>query len=393
MRPVLRRTLGAVGLVTAVTGAFVTGVVAGAASKPAAPAAAPLNPLDDAARQIASQALTPVDPATLDAAAIQAMLRAAGDQWGTWTTEQRGPGVTAGYVGIGVWLRTGAHLTVLVAQVSDGSTAAQAGVRPGDEVRAVDGRPTARLSAPVVASLLRGPSGTSVMLTTRRGSAVRTIRLTRTAVSPPGVSVSLEPGTDARMSVGRIIVPVFTRGAGRQVRTALLRLHAAHASGVILDLRGNPGGLLDEGVETASAFLDGGTVVTYARRDGRQQRLAAVAGGDTHMPLVVLVDGGTASAAEVVAGALQDRGRAVLVGSRTFGKGSVQEPRLLTDGSALELTVARYRTPSGRDLDGVGLEPDIEVAPGSAPDVAVRRAVEVLTGLVADTAPVAGGRG
>jgi carboxyl-terminal processing protease len=108
------------------------------------------------------------------------------------------------------------------------------------------------------------------------------------------------------------------------------------------------------------------------------------------VPLVVLVDGGTASAAEVVAGALQDRGRAVLVGSRTFGKGTVQEPRTLADGSALELTVARYRTPSGRSLEGAGLVPDIEVAAGLADAIAERRAVDVLTGLVADSG---GGQG
>ena len=391
MRPSARRTIVVIAVAGAVTGAFVLGVVAGAASRPAATGTN--DRLDDAAAQISAQALTPVDRATLDSAAIQAMLRAVGDQWGTWTTEQRGPGVTAGYVGIGVWLRTGPRGGVLVAQVSEGSSAGRAGVRPGDEVRTVDGRSTVGLTAPVVAALLRGPEGTSVRVTALRGRSPVSFSLARTAVAPPGVSVTMEQGPDGRLTVGRVVVPVFTRGAGRDVRDALSRLRARHAVGVVLDLRGNPGGLLDEGVETASAFLDGGTVVTFARRDGQQQVLAAQPGGDTHTPLVVLADGGTASAAEVVAGALQDRGRAVVVGSRTFGKGSVQEPRQLADGSALELTVARYRTPSGRNLEGVGLEPDIAVAPGSDTDVAVRRAVEVLTGLVADTAPVTGGRG
>jgi carboxyl-terminal processing protease len=170
-------------------------------------------------------------------------------------------------------------------------------------------------------------------------------------------------------------------------------VRATHSAGVVLDLRGNPGGLLDEAVEVASAFLDAGPVVSYLRRGGEPVRLDAVGTGDTRTPLVVLVDGGTASAAEVVAGALQDRDRAVLVGSRTFGKGTVQEPRTLTDGSALELTVARYLTPAGRSLEGRGLTPDIEVAAGSAPYVALNRALVVLSGLVADTAPVQGGRG
>ncbi|MGZ6792219.1 MAG: S41 family peptidase, partial [Mycobacteriales bacterium] len=187
--------------------------------------------------------------------------------------------------------------------------------------------------------------------------------------------------------VGRIVVPVFARGTGRQVRDAVAALRRQHATGIVLDLRGDPGGLLSEAVETASAFLDGGPVVTYTRRGERAQHLDAAAAGDTRTPLVVLVDGGTASAAEVVTGALQDRGRAVVVGSRTFGKGSVQEPHALSDGSTLALTVARYALPSGRSVEGVGIEPDIDVAgTGQAP---LARAVEVLTGLLADT----GGRG
>jgi carboxyl-terminal processing protease len=187
----------------------------------------------------------------------------------------------------------------------------------------------------------------------------------------------------------RITVPAFSRGTGRQVRDAVAQAGKDHASGIVLDLRGDPGGLLSEAVETAGAFLDGGHVVTYTRRDAAPQRLDAAGPGDTRTPLVVLVDGGTASAAEVVTGALQDRGRAVVVGSRTFGKGSVQEPHTLSDGSALELTVARYFLPSGRSVEGVGIEPDIEVSTSQAGDPALVRAREVLIGLLADT----GGRG
>ena len=134
--------------------------------------------------------------------------------------------------------------------------------------------------------------------------------------------------------------------------------------------------------------MDGGTVVTYTRRDADPVRLVAEGNGNTSVPLVVLVDGGTASAAEVVTGALQDRGRAVVVGSRTFGKGTVQEPKRLSDGSQLALTVARYTLPSGRSVDGVGIEPDIEVVSNDGRE-ALSRAREVLAGLQADT----GGRG
>ena len=132
-----------------------------------------------------------------------------------------------------------------------------------------------------------------------------------------------------------------------------------------------------------SVFLDGGPVVSYERRGGAPQTLDAAGGGDLTTPVVVLVNNTTASAAEVVTAALQDRNRAVVVGSRTYGKGSVQEPSRLSDGSALELTVGRYLTPAGRSLDGVGVEPDVLVSPQLAPEVAERRAIEVLTGLVA----------
>jgi carboxyl-terminal processing protease len=393
MRPLLkiRRVLGAVAAVAALGVAFTSGVVAGAGSK-AVPQPAPSPPglLDDAADQIADSALTGVDRQTLDAAAIQGMLRAAGDQWGSWAMVP--PGSTTGYVGLGVWLRAGRSGEIVVARVSDGSSAALSGIRPGDEVRSVDAVSSKGLTAPVVAAAMRGLPGSSVTVITRRGSALRTLRLVRAAVPAAGVAVALER-TRSGPSVGHITIPAFTRGTGHDVRAAVAKLRTEHTSGVVLDLRGNPGGLLDEAVETASAFLDGGTVVTYTRRDGSTVHLDAVAPGDTSVPLVVLVDGGTASAAEVVAGALQDRRRAALVGSRTFGKGTVQEPRTLVDGSALEITVARYATPAGRSLEGGGLEPDIEIAPASPPEVAVRRALDVLAGLVADSAPVAGGRG
>jgi carboxyl-terminal processing protease len=169
------------------------------------------------------------------------------------------------------------------------------------------------------------------------------------------------------------------------VQSAVDHARSDRATGLVLDLRDDPGGLLDEAVGTASAFLDGGPVVSYVHHGEAPRRMDASPNGETATPLVVLINGGTASAAEVVAGALQDRGRAVLVGSQSFGKGSVQEPSRLADGSGVELTVGHYVTPSGRSLDGVGIDPDIEVPFGAAPSVADSRAVEVLHGLLADS--------
>lgn len=171
----------------------------------------------------------------------------------------------------------------------------------------------------------------------------------------------------------RIKVNAFTKGSGELVREAVL--DAPRGAGVLLDLRGNAGGLVAEAVTAASAFLDGGLVATYDIR-GEQRALYAEQGGDTERPVVVLVDGGTMSAAELLTGALQDRGRSVTVGSPTFGKGSVQMPSKLPDGSVAELTVGHYRTPAGHGVDGQGVTPDLLVGRS-----AQERARTVLSGL------------
>lgn len=189
--------------------------------------------------------------------------------------------------------------------------------------------------------------------------------------------------TDLPEHARMIRIGAFTRGTGREIRAAVTGRSPSERAkgGVLLDLRGNPGGLLDEAVQTASAFLPGGPVVTYEPRGAPVQRRTVTTPGDAETPLVVLVDAGTASAAEIVAGSLRDRDRAVIVGSRTYGKGSVQETLKLADGSAIELTVGRYRTPGGRNLDGVGIEPDVAVSADRPPAEAERRARTVLRGL------------
>lgn len=372
LRTTSRRAAWGLGAVAVLAATFTLGVVAGAGS--ATPSPSPTRGvLDEAADQIAADGLQAVSRDVLDAAAIKAMLSAADDQWGSW-----GDGSTAAgsYAGVGLWLRQ--HDGLLeVSRVAAGGPAERAGVRVGDSLLEIDGRDVTGLAPSGAAAALRGRVGSKVGLLLRRGAERRTLTLTRAVVVGTGVTADL-----ISSSVGRIVVPAFTQGTGRQVRDSLRALAGQHATGVVLDLRGNPGGLLLEAVETASAFLSGGEVVSYARRDETPQRLDAVGLGDASLPLVVLVDGSTASAAEVVAGALQDRGRAVVVGARTFGKGTVQEPHQLPDGSSLALTVARYTLPSGRSVEGVGIEPDIQVFDARA---AMPRAIEVLVGLLADT--------
>ncbi|CAL9435500.1 putative CtpA-like serine protease [Streptomyces sp. enrichment culture] len=286
------------------------------------------------------------------------------------------------YTGVGLWARRERDGRIEVTKVRAGSPAGTAGIRAGDRLRSVDGEPVDGRPVTEVVSLLRGdatgaPAGTTVRLGLQRGTRTWSLTLHRARLSTDSVTVRELPG-----GVTVIEVATFTRGTGERVRTAVRE--APPRDGVVLDLRGNSGGLVAEAVTAASAFLDGGLVATYDV-DGEQRVLHAEPGGDTSRPLVALVDGGTMSAAELLAGALKDRGRAVVVGSRTFGKGSVQMPSRLPGGSVAELTVGHYRTPSGRGVDGRGITPDLEVDPG-APE-ALQRARTVLSGLGQEPPP------
>jgi carboxyl-terminal processing protease len=339
--------------------------------------------LDEAERRISSQAADPVSSAELQRAAVEGMLRALDDRWSAYYAAgdfARFQQVLAGsYTGVGVWVHRAADGSLRVMSVQPHSPAAVAGLHSGDVLVSVASRSVIGRSVADVVSDLRGDVGSTVTVQFRRGGALITAHLRRAAVRDDDVSANM-----ITPSIERLRIAAFTRGVGRWVRDQVARARDRHLQGLVLDLRDDPGGLLDEAVETASAFLDGGPVVSYEQRDRQPQELRALGHGDTGIPLVVLVDGGTASAAEIVAAALQDRGRAVLLGSRPFGKGSVQAPSQLSDGSALELTVGHYLTPSGRSLDGVGVEPDVEVAAEAPPSVFEQRAVEVLSGLTAD---------
>jgi carboxyl-terminal processing protease len=339
--------------------------------------------LDEAASRISADAAGAVDRVTLEKAAINGMLSALGDRYASYygaaeyADFQRM--LQGRYTGIGVWLARSAG-RIEVTSVVPGSPAAEAGLRTGDEILAVDGQRTAGAGVTSVVGRMRGSSGTRTTVQIRRGDAVVELDLRRGEVVTSDVLVD-------RVSddVVRIRVAAFTRGAGRQVRDAVEQAGADRVPGIIVDLRGNPGGLLHEAVEATSAFLADGIVVSYRARGVDEQVYDVLRSGDTTTSLAVLVDGGTASAAEVMAGALQDRQRGVIVGSRTYGKGSVQQPVRLSDGTAIEFTIARYFTPSGRSLDGVGVRPDIDVAPGSPAYLALQRAVDVLAGTLANT--------
>jgi carboxyl-terminal processing protease len=375
----LKITAAAVALIAAYgAGAATVAVVQGATAKPR-----PTSVLDEAEQRIASQAVNPVALAELERAAVEGMLRALDDRWSAYYAPgdfARFEQVLAGsYTGVGVWVRRAPNGSLRIMSVQPGSPAAVAGLRASDVLVSVDGRAVADRSVADVVSDLRGDVGSSVKVQVRRGTTLQTVQLRRSSVAADDVNAVMV-STD----VVRLRVAAFTRGVGRWVRDQVELARDRQLDGVVLDLRDNPGGLLDEAVETASAFLDGGPVVSYTQRGHSPSVLDALGQGDTGIPLVVLVDGGTASAAEIVAAALQDRGRAVLLGTRTFGKGSVQAPSQLSDGSALQLTVGHYLTPSGRSLDGIGVEPDVQVPAGTSGVAIEQRAIQVLSGLTAD---------
>ncbi|KUJ65036.1 peptidase S41 [Streptomyces albus subsp. albus] len=316
-------------------------------------------------------------------AAAREVVSRSGDRWGAVYSAREYEGfrrqLDGSYVGVGLAARRASGGRIEVDRVERGSPAARAGIRPGDELRSIDGVRTAGHPVTEVVARLRGgeegTAGTPVVLGLGRDGDhwQRTLHRARLRTEP----VAVDRLTGRLPHATRIRVKSFTKGTGEQVRRAVRRAPAGDA--ILLDLRGNSGGLVTEAATAASAFLDGGLVATYDDR-GSQRVLEARPGGDTRTPLVVLVDGGTMSAAELLTGALQDRGRAVVVGSRTFGKGSVQMPRRLPDGSVAELTVGHYRTPSGRTVDGTGITPDLTLR-GVADTAAEKRARTVMSGL------------
>ena len=374
MSLVTRRVLGAAAIVGLVGLSYGAGVVTGVVGSHSNEGI-----IDAAADRIEESAARPVDREQLERAAVEGMLKALGDRWSVYYEPSEfdsfQDALEGRYSGVGLWVRAGAT-GVVVASVQPESPAAEVGLVGGDIIQTVDGWETSGGSVGEVVQRLRGPDGTAVAVEVSRDGITYHYSLIRSVVTTQDVTVDQLEGGVLRIQVG-----TFTRGVGRDVRQAMAQDPDAISGGVILDLRGNPGGLLDEAVEVASSFLDGGPVVSYEQRDAPDRVLNAVGDGNTTTSLVVLVDGGTASAAEVVAAALQDRNRAVVVGSRTFGKGSVQEPIKLPDGSAIELTIGRYLTPNGKVIDGVGVEPDVLIDVASTPEIAEQRALEVLRGL------------
>ncbi len=237
--------------------------------------------------------------------------------------------------------------------------AEKAGLRVGDVILKVDGEDVTKLDLTEAISKIRGPGGSEVVLTiVRDAGEPYDVKLTRARIEIPVV----EAETMADGQVEYIALSEFSSVAPQRLATAVNKAVAKNPRGIILDLRGNPGGLLDASVRIGSYFVPEGNIVLERTKDGEQrdyERRGRYLLGRT--PLVVLVDGGSASASEIVAGAIQDAGTGILIGEKTYGKGSVQLPNTLSDGSQLRVTIAHWFTPKDRGIHELGLEPDIAV--------------------------------
>lgn len=247
----------------------------------------------------------------------------------------------------------------------EGSPAEQAGIKPRDRILKINGILTTQLTLDEAAERMRGPIGSPVTLTVAQEgedlSHAHDVQVVRNRISLNPVHAELRPQVDGKM-VGYIRLSQFNANAAAEVASAIKRLEAEQADAYILDLRSNPGGLLQAGIEVARLWLDEGTIVYTVNRNGIQDSFTAFGPALTSDPLVVLVNQGTASASEILAGALQDNGRAQLVGERTFGKGLIQSLFNLSDGSGLAVTIAKYETPHHHDINRLGILPDVNVA-------------------------------
>jgi carboxyl-terminal processing protease len=328
---------------------------------------------------VKSQYVEPVSTDTLVAGAINGMVKSLKDPHSVYMDAKvynQFMSETEGYYG-GVGMVLGVKdKKLLVVSPIDGTPAQKAGIKSGDQIVKIDGEDTKDMSVEEAANKIRGPEGTKIVLSIlRSGEAEKDYTLIRSNIKIQTVYSKMLPD-----HIGYIRISMFSENTGKDFATQYQELEKQGMKAVILDLRDNPGGLLDESVKIARYFVPKGPVVSVVTRDGQKEvhysDLAAV-----KYPLAVLVNGGSASAAEILSGAIQDTGAGVLIGTKTYGKGSVQTLKPLGDGSAIKLTIAKYFTPKGRSIDGIGIEPNIKVemtAQAGGQDIQLEKAIEVV---------------
>ncbi len=329
--------------------------------------------VDEAIQRVANDYYRPIATSKLDNASISGLVASLGDRFSHYLTpsEFREFSSPPHFTGIGVAVATqiAAERGLLIERVFDSSPAARAGLKAGEVIVAVDGRKLERLSAEAATALIRGLPGTDVQLGIEQPPAVRaahravrSVKITRAVVSEPVVESATK--TFDGIKLGVVALASFSPGSHVEVREAVEQALHAGARGIVFDLRGNGGGLVEEAQLIASIFIAKGTIVTTRGRSVPTQVLRATGGAiPASIPMVVLVDANTASSSEIVTAALQDHHRATVVGTHTFGKGVFQEEEPLSNGGALDITVGEYFTPNGRNLGGGGVKQGAGVTP------------------------------
>lgn len=327
-------------------------------------------------RQIEKNYVEGQDPQKLIYGAIKGMVQSLDPHSSFMTKEEYGElmlETKGSFTGIGIEITTKDNVLTVVSPI-EGTPAFKAGIKAGDKIVKVEGKSTQGMSLIEAVKKIRGPEGTKVNLTIIRKGAEKPLDFSITRGVIPLKSVryySLSP------EIGYVRISNFQSNTARDLSLALEELEKGNnRKGMIIDLRNNPGGLLSQAIEVSELFLDSGIIVSTKGRNS-SHNISAPAHKNRRKrayPIIVLVNGGSASAAEIVAGALQDNKRALVLGTRTFGKGSVQTILPLSDGSGLRLTTARYYTPSGKSIQSSGITPDIDI-PFLVPDKEVKKSV------------------
>ncbi len=304
---------------------------------------------------------TKLDSANMSAGAIKGMVEALNDPYTVYLSPQTyklsRSDFQGRFDGIGATVGIRDRKLTVIAPIPD-SPAARAGIKPGDAILEINGQSTSGMSVEEAVLLIRGPKGTSVKLLIQHADEAVSVAIEIVRAEINLTSVFLEMKGD----IAYIRITHFTEPTNEELVPVLGTISRNGATGIILDLRSNPGGLLDEVVDVASHFLKEGIVVSTIDNQGRKGLLSVRPGSvKTDLPLVVLTDNYSASASEVLSGALQDYGRATIVGTKTYGKGSVNQLYGLKDGSGLYITIGRWLTPNGRLIEGEGIKPDYEL--------------------------------
>ena len=324
-------------------------------------------------------------PEELQHSAIRGSMEILGDQYTRFIAPDAAArmrqDLQGSFEGIGAFIRLNEEGSLEIVRPIANHPAARAGVLPGDIITHVDGIPVQGMTLDEAISRVRGPEGTIVRLTIQRAEIEEPFDL---EIERARIEISIVESEMLPENIAYVRLTSFSTNSSEALQAAVSELMAQNPNGMVFDLRDNPGGYLEQSVEIADIFLPEGVVLLERNTRGLDKVFNSQDGGTAEeIPLVVLVNAGSASASEIVAGAIQDRSRAPLIGETTFGKGSVQLTHTLSDGSELRVTVARWYTPNDNTIDGEGIVPDIEVLPspiqlGGPDDTQLQRAVEFL---------------